>query len=61
MLELSNSWYSAYLEKLSSVEVLALVIVAVVLGAGFITLARWQWIVAVLLVLCVIGYIWTLK
>jgi len=40
MIELLNSWYSEYLEKLSAVEVFALVIVAVVLGAGAITLAQ---------------------
>ena len=40
MLELLNSWYFEYLEKLSSAEVFALVIVAVVLGAGAITLAQ---------------------
>jgi len=40
MLELLNSWYFQYLEKLSSVEVFALVIVVVVLGAGVITFAE---------------------
>jgi hypothetical protein len=40
MLELLNSWYFEYIEKLSSVEVFALVIVAVVLGAGAITFAE---------------------
>ena len=36
MLELWNNWY----ETVASVEALAIVIVAVVLGAGIITLAQ---------------------
>jgi hypothetical protein len=37
MLEVLSSWYSEYLEKLSSLEAFALVIVLVVFGAGVIT------------------------
>jgi hypothetical protein len=40
MLELFNSWYSEYLERLGSLEAFALVIVVVLLGSAVITFAE---------------------
>ena len=40
MLELFNSWYSEYLQRLGPLEAFALVIVVVLLGSVVITFAQ---------------------